>query len=427
MTNVTGSPETSTSLDPSRGEPVAGVVFVLRVIGGPDSGATIVLDGVNEGRILVGQSAVCTLRLTDRAVSRRHAALRRDVDAWRIEDLGSSNGTRVNGVRVKEALLSGGEILALGSTSLKLVRAGVAPVQATSTAVGFGRFLGASPEVRPHFTRWAVAAAGARCLLIEGEAGTGKELLAETLHDIGPRTAKPYLVLDCVAVAGGEIDETIVEQARGGTLVVDEPAALDSTAQATLAALVERAAGLDVRIITTSRRDLDLEVEQKRFDERLLDRLAEETIELPPLRRRETDIPLLASHFWKQLGGAGELPTDVLHGFAAMTWPGNVRELLNVVAERLAAGTSKERSGSLPPPADTARGLEVREAPATDAVARVLKMDLPYASARQQILREFEGQYVKRVLEQQNGNVSRAAAVSGLARRYFQILKSRAR
>lgn len=426
MMNVTASSEASTALDPSRGEPVAGVLFVLRVVGGPDGGATLVLDGVNEGRILLGQSSVCTLRLTDRTVSRRHAALRRDADAWRVEDLGSSNGTRVNGVRIKEALLSGGEILTLGSTSLKLVRAGLCPVEVASTAVGFGRFLGASPEVRRHFSRWATIAASARRLLIEGEAGTGKELLAETLHDVGSRSAKPYLVLDCASVASSAIDETIVDQARGGTLVIDEPAALDATAQATLASLLEHAAALDVRIITTSRRDLDLEVEQKRFDERLVDRLAEETIELPPLRHRKRDIPLLAGRFWKELGGAGELPEDVQSDLAGMTWPGNVRELLDTVAERVTAGTSSPTAGSVPPGA-AVRGDVVREAAPIDAVARVLSMDMPYASARQQILREFEGRYVKRVLEQQNGNVSRAAAVSGLARRYFQILKSRAR
>jgi DNA-binding NtrC family response regulator len=426
MTSVTGSSEGSTVLDPSGGEPVAGVLFVLRVVGGPDSGATIVLDGANEGRILLGQSAVCTLRLTDRTVSRRHAALRRDPDAWRIEDLGSSNGTRVNGVCIKEALLWGGEVLTLGSSSLKLVRAGLAPIPAASAAVGFGRFLGESAEVRPHFARWAAAAASTRCLLIEGEPGTGKELLAETLHDVGPRTSKPYLVLDCAAVANGELDEAIVDQARGGTLVVDEPASLHREAQGKLAAMLERAAGLDVRVIATSRRDLDLEVEEQRFDERLLDRLAEETIELPPLRRRRTDVPLLARHFWKELGGAGELPEELLHGFAGMAWPGNVRELLTIVAERLAALTSKASPASRPPGASV-RSHEAREPSSLDAVARVLGMDLPYATARQQILREFESQYVRRVLEQQNGNVSRAAAVSGLARRYFQILKSRAR
>ncbi|HSO36578.1 MAG TPA: FHA domain-containing protein, partial [Labilithrix sp.] len=94
--------EVSTTLDLSRGEPVAGILFVLRISEGPDVGTTRVLDGINEGRILIGQSSVCTLRLTDRSVSRRHAALRREADAWRLEDLESSNGTRVNGVRIRE-------------------------------------------------------------------------------------------------------------------------------------------------------------------------------------------------------------------------------------------------------------------------------------------------------------------------------------
>lgn len=418
--------EVSTVLDLSRGDPVAGLLFVLRVVEGPDAGMSLVLDGINEGRVLLGQSPVCALRLTDRSVSRRHAALRREADAWRIEDLDSSNGTRVNGVRIKEAFLTGGEIVTLGSTSVRLTRAGVAPLEAPSNAQRFGRFIGESPEVRRHFTHWSSLALSSLALLIEGATGTGKELLAEALHDVGPRAGRPFVVLDCSAPGGSEIDLPLLEQASGGTLVIDEPAELAPTSQTRLAGLLERAPSHQARIITTSRRDLDLEVQEGRFREDLLYRLAGATIELPPLRRRGGDVVLLARHFWKQLGGAGELSDEELAHFDGRTWPGNVRELLNAIAERLAVGPESARLESVRP-GDPGRSVAERSATHADAVTRILAMDLPYVRARQEMLREFEGRYVHNVLEQQGGNVSRAAAHSGLARRYFQILKSRVR
>lgn len=421
----------STALDQSRGEPVSGVMFVLRVIAGPDTGATLVLDGMNEGRVLVGQSSVCTLRLTDRSVSRRHAALRREANAWRLEDLASTNGTRVNGVRIKEAFLSGGELVTLGSTSVRLTRAGAAPVGALEAATRFGRFVTGAPELRRHFAHWTSLAAASLPLLVEGETGTGKELLAEALHDVGPRAGRPFVVIDCSLRRPREI-EALFEQARGGTLVIDEPSELDPSSQALVSALLassSKAAAASpttsVRVITTSRADLDLEVEEGHFREDLLHRVAGATIELPPLRRREGDVGILARHFWKQLGGPGDLPDEEVARLESMPWPGNVRDLVNAVAERLAAATDTPEPASLPPGDPARAGLE-RSLPG-GAVERILALDLPYVRARQEMLREFEMHYVGRVLEQQGGNVSRAAAASGLARRYFQILKSRAR
>ena len=439
--------EVSTAIDLSRGEPVGGVLFVLRIMEGPDAGSTVVLDGVNEGRVLLGQSAVCTVRLTDRTVSRRHAALRREAGAWRLEDLDSTNGTRVNGVRIKEAFLSGGELVTLGGTSLRLSRAGAAPAGAPSQATRFGRFIGASDEVRLHYAHWASLAASSLPILIEGETGTGKELLAEALHDAGSHVARPFVVLDCSRSGGDEIESALLgvesgaatvpgvfEQANGGTLLIDEPAELGPAAQARLGAILERGeltriggtarVKVDARVVTTTRRDLDHEVQVGRFREDLLYRLAGATIELPPLRRRKGDVSLLARHFWTQLGGAGELAPEELLKLEDGAWPGNVRELMHAIAERLAVGGAR------------AHGLEELVADertaqsgtrGNDPVSRIIGMNLPFIRARQEMLREFEARYVESVLAQQGGNVSKAAAASGLARRYFQILRSRGR
>ena len=187
------------------------------------------------------------------------------------------------------------------------------------------------------------------------------------------------------------------------------------------AQLLEALAGAkDVRLISTTRRDPDHEIQVGRLREDLLDRLAGATIALPPLRRRDGDIGLLARHFWTALGGAGEPPADYLALLEGGAWPGNVRELVQAIAERLAAAGTGAREEALPAGAGASPAKD-------DALADVLAMKLPFARARQEMLRRFEARYVAGVLEEQRGNVSKAAAASGLARRYFQILKSRAR
>jgi DNA-binding NtrC family response regulator len=451
MVGNSSPPEAPTALDQARGEPVGGVLFVLRVTEGPDAGLSTVFDGVSEGRILLGQSAVCTVRLTDRSVSRRHAALRRTREAWRLEDLESTNGTRVNGLRIKEAFLSGGELVTLGNTSFRLTRAGAAPKGVPSEANRFGRFVGASDEVCRHYAHWASLAAATMPILIEGETGTGKELLAEVLHDAGPRASRPFVVLDCSGRSADELEAALLgtetngvvnpgvfEQANGGTLVIDEPSELGPNAQARLGAILERGelvrllgstrVKVDVRVVTTTRRDLDHEVQAGRFREDLLYRIAGASIEVPPLRQRKGDISVLAKHLWTQLGGAGEPSPELLATFEDNAWPGNVRELAHAIAERLATGTEAlvgVQSASVA--SSTAPPVPQESAPSDNTVTRILAMNLPYIRARQEMLREFEARYVSSQLEQQGGNVSKAAAASGLARRYFQILKSRGR
>ena len=335
---------------------VRGVTFVLRVSEGPDAGEALVLDGIGEGRVLLGTSSVCTLTLTDPAVSRRHAALRRETRAWRIEDLQSTNGTRVNGVRVQEAFLTGGEVIAMGGTTVRLTRAGVAP-DAVHTADGFGGFLSSHEATRRQFEHWERLAQTTLPLLIEGETGTGKELLAEAIHDRGPRAARPFMILECGKLLGqaaiegalfggegaGQSRVGVLEQASGGTLVIDEPAELDLPAQGVLTTALDARPGnsptrLDVRTITTTRRDLDREVQAGRFREDLLYRIAGATLEILPLRQRAGDATLLARTFWSRLGGAGDPPEDLLARYEDSAWRGNVRELQHALAERLAIG-----------------------------------------------------------------------------------------
>lgn len=426
--------------------------FVLEVREGPDKGQRFVLDASRPPRVLIGQSPACDLRLSDRMVSRRHLALELRDRVVFVADLDSTNGTTVNGVSIGEAYLRGGELLRLGETTIVVAPGAPAPAITPSTATRFGRLIGGSPEMRRLYPLCERLAASDVPVLVEGETGTGKELLAESLHEAGPRASGPFVVFDCTAVPPNLVEAAlfghergsftgaldtrrgVFEQADGGTLLVDEIGDLDLALQPKLLRVIERSEvrrvggdrniKVNVRLISATRRDLDREVQAGRFRDDLFFRLAVTRIELPPLRRRPQDIALLVQHFWGELGGgAGPAPQDLLTQAASYAWPGNVRELRNAVARRIALGdlaaleVGPTAAAATPGPGGDAEHW----------ADRILALDLPLPRARERLIEEFQRLYVERVLARHGGNVSRAAAASGIARRYFQILKARQR
>lgn len=419
--------------------------FAIRVIEGPaDVGTSVDVDASAPSAILVGKSPACQLILHDPRVSRRHLALDLAGAHLRAQDLGSTNGTTVNGVRVNDALLAGGETIVIGGTTLRVERRSSQTSTVAPSGASFGRMVGASSAMRRLYPLCERLAASMIPVVIEGEAGTGKELLAEQLHEQGPRKGGPFIVFDCTTIAphavpaalfgeevGGQASRGAFEQAEGGTLLIDEVTELSAPVQGRLLRALERGEvthigsekpiPIDVRVIATTRRDLDKEVEAGRFREDLYFRLTGARVELPPLRRRLGDDKLLASYFTTQLRGEGhKLPPDFLRRYESYGWPGNVRELHNAVARRLALG-------------DTLIDEELEEETITseeppDAAFRwLLEQDLPFTNARDLIQSAFERAYVDRVLAQHHGNVSHAAEASGLARRYFQIIRARGR
>ena len=420
-------------LDPHQARPS----FLLTVVSGEDRGQVFELDGAQAQRTLVGVSPACNVRLSDPLVSRRHAAREIEVDGLRVHDPGSKNGTSVTGLRVHDALLVGGEVVRVGSTMLKTERLARASSANTTSAMSFGRVVGGSPEMRRLYPLCLELAQSAVPVLIEGETGTGKELLAEALHEKGARSAGPFVVFDCASVSGtgalaalfgvaGDDKSGAFEQARGGTLLLDEVGELDAEGQAgVLDALAQKRVlregardwtPIDVRILVASRRDLDAEVQAGRFREDVLQCLAEARIELPPLRRRQGDVGVLARHFWRVLGGGDAIPPDFAARLDAYAWPGNVRELANVVARRFADGADE---------ASAAAPSDLSEPTLHTALERILESDMPFSRARAAALAEFERRYVARVLARHGGHVGRAAAASGIARRYFQVLRGR--
>jgi DNA-binding NtrC family response regulator len=434
-----GFDDVVTVLTPQRRRPAEADAFVVRVLSGPNAGASFTLSPTQPTRALIGQSPACDLRLDDRQVSRRHLAIEPADGNLRLTDLESTNGTR--------ALLSGGERVELGGSVLEISRTQPATRAALTQATSFGTLLGASPVMRRIYPLCERLAASSVPVVIEGETGTGKEVLAESLHEKGPRSSGPFVVFDCTAVPANLLESAlfghergaftgatesrrgVFEEAHGGTLLIDEIGDLELELQAKLLRALERSEvrrlggkawkRVDVRVLAATRRDLDQLVQAGRFRDDLFYRLAVARIELPPLRRREGDVALLARAFWQRMGGGGELPEPFAARLEGYGWPGNVRELHNAVARQVALGDLAD---------DLQRSTAVgASAPVNggDLVSTILALDLPLPRAREKMVSEFEARYVERVLAQHGGNVTRAAQASGIAHRYFQLLRAR--
>jgi DNA-binding NtrC family response regulator len=425
--------------------PPTSTSWILRVMDGADAGKGFRVDDVATRRVLIGQSPACDVRLSDRSVSRRHAALESDSGGVRLVDLGSRNGTWVGRLRIRDTYVGDGELVRFGDANVRLETDGVLHTLAASEEVSFHRVIGASPEMRALYPLLQRIAAADVPVLIEGETGTGKEVLAEAIHEASPRSRGPFVVLDCTTVSASLLEAELFghergaftgavtarvglfEEANGGTLFIDEIGDLDVSLQAKLLRALERKevrrvgsstiVKLDVRIVAATRRDLDREVQARRFRDDLFYRLAVARIELPALRKRQGDVAFLTRFLWLRMGGdEAALSPDVIQRFESHDWPGNVRELANAVARQLALGDFEVplRTGGPPAPST---GIDV--------IDRIVKSGQALPLARQAVLEEFERRYVEHMLAEHGGNVTRAAAASGIGRRYFQIVRAK--
>ena len=432
--------------------------FVLTVCEGPGAGARLVVDAARPTRVLIGKASSCDLVLADRAVSRRHASVEVASQRLRLRDLGSTNGTVVDGMIAVEVMLVGGELIRIGSSAIRVERGEPVELPAESPATAFGSTLGGSESMRRLYPLCARLAAASVPVVIEGETGVGKEQLAEALHAEGPRREGPFLVFDCTAVAPSLIEselfghdrgaftgstgmhQGVFERAHGGTLLIDEIGDLPLELQPKLLRAIERqqvtrvggqrALQVDVRILAATRRNLDLEVQRGRFRDDLYHRLAVARIELPPLRERAGDVELLARQFWREIGGDEQaLAGELLRRWEDYPWPGNVRELRNAVARRIALGDLADDAAvgaggaALAAPLSAHLGAVHAVTGKGDSIAAILALELPLVEARQRMIDEFDQRYVERVLERHGGNVTRASAAAGVGRRHLQRMK----
>jgi two-component system, NtrC family, response regulator HydG len=427
------------------------------VIEGPDAGQVFTLDPSSPSRLLLGTSPACELRLSDPTVSRRHAAFEPAGRRYKLIDFQSTNGTFVDGTAIGEAYVRGGEIVRCGGTAMRLEEGEAAPSPPLPSAARFGKTVGASVAMRRLYPLCERLARARVPVIIEGETGTGKEVLAESLHEMSGSNG-PFVVFDCTTVSASLVEAElfghergaftgavtaragVFEEANGGTLLIDEIGDLELPLQAKLLRAIDRgevkrvggqrSIKVQVRILSATRRDLDKAVAAGRFRDDLFHRLAVARIELPPLRERTGDVPLLARRFAQEMGAPEALTAEVLARFEDNAWPGNVRELRNAVARYIALGDD-EIARSIPDATHRPSSPSGYPGPAgaggpsggPDWLSPILAM--PFPIARRKTLEEFERRYVASAVAAHGGNVSAAARASGLALRYFRLVKAR--
>jgi len=296
-----------------------------------------------------------------------------------------------------------------------------------------GEIIGSSPVMVEVFKTIAKVAPSDATVLIQGESGTGKELVARSIHRLGSRREKPFQAVNCAAVAETLLESELFGYVKGaftgatsskrgvfeaadkGTVFLDEIGDMTQALQSKLLRVLESgevmpvgsttAGHVDVRIISATHRDLTDLVSQKKFREDLYYRLKVVTIELPPLRERIADLPLLFDYFLKKYsirqGKTLAVHPEVIAFLEAYSWPGNVRELEHVVERAVALNTS---------------GVFALED---------LPEEMKSAGRKQPQLRdgswptlaEMEDHYIQEVIEATQGNISHAAEILGIDRR----------
>ncbi len=404
--------------------------LAVSVTAGPDAGLELVTAGE---AVRVGTAPDNDLVLADDSVSRHHCELQPTADGLRVRDAGSTNGVWLGAIRLNDALLTGGVELRLGDTTLSVRALGESVDREQATAERFGDVLGRAACMRELFAQLARIADTDYTLLVEGETGTGKDLVAESVHRESRRADEPFVVLDCGAVSPHVIESEIFghergaftgavdthpgvfEQAHGGTLFIDEIGELPLPLQPKLLRVLEkrqlrRVGGtktleVDVRVISATNRNLRAEVRRGRFRDDLYYRLAAAHVRVPPLRDRLEDLELLVAHFLAQEApprALDEVAPHIWDMFRAHRWPGNVRELRNAV-QRLAISPDRP----LPDPPGE---------PGGDPLL------LPLREARRLANDAFEQRYVRSALAQSGGSVTRAAALAEISRQMLQKL-----
>ncbi len=412
--------------------------FQAEVLEGPDKGATA---SSVEGRLTIGTADDATLRLADSTVSRYHVELENSGDGVVLRDLGSTNGTAIGPVNLREGRITESVVLRVGRTRVRLTLNGSRTTLPLSTEVSFGAMLGASAAMRQVYATLARAAPTTAPVLILGESGTGKELAARAIHQTSARADRPFEVVDCGGLpptlieselfghergsfTGATSDrEGAFERAEGGTIFLDELGEMPLEVQPKLLralgeAEVRRVGGrrskkIDVRVVAATNRDLRREVNAGRFRADLYYRLAVIQVRMPPLRERADDLEVLVPALVKRIcserriPGDVPLPEDLIGMLAQHTWPGNVRELRNyleqyVILEATPSFAPDEGGGGAAGEAEGAmlQGLEA----------------LPLRVAKNELVERFERWYLTRLLGDTRGNVAEASRRAGVDR-----------
>ncbi|MBX3231551.1 MAG: sigma 54-interacting transcriptional regulator [Labilithrix sp.] len=428
------SPEVSTRAAASVVGAPAGVLAV--VLSGSAKGTSKVVGG----RFTIGKANDNDLVLGDDTVSRHHCEILRAPDGLHVRDLESTNGTKIDGTRVREATLQPGNVLKVGEVEIHFRPAAQKVEVLPSDKTSFGGAIGHSLPMRTIFGVLERIAPTDATVLLEGETGTGKDVLARAIASTSGRANKPFLVVDCGAVTYSLIESELFghergaftgavstrqgafELADGGTVFLDEIGELPLDVQPKLLRVLEtrefrrvggnKTLATNVRVIAATKRDLQREVGAGKFREDLYFRLAVVPVTVPPLRARREDIPNIVTHILKAAGGEGlTVPSDTMQSLVAHEWPGNVRELRNVLERSIymahAMGSTEIGVVTLP----TAHGGA--------EAAFHFEPTQSYRETRAKYDAEFEKRYVKWLLSRHNGNISAAAREAKMDRKHL--------
>jgi transcriptional regulator with GAF, ATPase, and Fis domain len=452
----------------------------LVVVAGADQGKEL---EIAKPRVTGGRSIISDLVLADKAVSGTHFEIAARDDGYRLRDLNSRNGVYVGDLRIREVFLRPGTVFKMGHTSIQFQPLQDVVEIELSKRDRFDAIIGGSAAMRQIFAQLEKVAPSDLTVLITGETGTGKEMVARAVHNTSTRKNKPFVVLDCGSIPRELIESTLFghekgsftgavgqhigcfEQAQGGTIFLDEIGELDITLQPKLLRVLEqreikrvggdRTVKVDVRVLAATNRDLREEVNKGHFREDLYFRLSVVHVELPPMRERREDIPGLANHFLRDIAGRRSMQMsfgpDAITAMIGHAWPGNVREMRNVV-ERAAALSDgptitradlvfgRELGASVSASHDLAKAgiAGAQRAIAAEAGvelppgsgpaifdAALLKPGLGFKQAKQTVVDAFEAAYLEALLTRNEGNITRSANEAGLTRYHLRELLKR--
>ncbi|MCA9674771.1 MAG: sigma 54-dependent Fis family transcriptional regulator [Kofleriaceae bacterium] len=422
----------------------------VEVVAGPDAG--LVRD-IESAVIRVGARRGNDVQLSDAKVSGLHCEIRLDERGYRLRDLDSTNGTFVSGLRINDVYVQPGAQIALGGTRLRFEPLGESVEVELSERDRFGTMSGRSVKMRELFARLEKLSHTDTTVLITGETGVGKELVAEALHETGDRAEGPFVVVDCGSIPPNLIESELFGHERGaftgatgnyagaferahqGTIFLDEIGELPLAMQPKLLRVLERkevrrvggtrTIEVDIRVVAATNRDLGVEVNRGRFREDLFYRLAVARVHVPPLRERKDDIPLLIEHILANTpGGEGaHITPDTVELMMKHDWPGNVRELRNVIeravllAESPVNEAALRRAPAMPQPTRSETATPSSTITPPDAQFAVpVDIQQPFKHAKQAVISEFERRYISKLLEHHDGNISAAARAAGIDR-----------
>jgi len=426
----------------------------LTIVQGPDQGQVHLL----ERRVTtLGRGSACQMQLTDPAVSGAHAEVVVEDQGFLWRDLDSTNGSYHDKLRIREAWLRPGVQIRLGQTVLRFEPLAGQVVVELSTDEGYGALIGRSVRMRELFAQLSKVAGTQVTLLLRGETGTGKDVIARTVHEKSARAAGPFVVLDCGAIPKTLMESTLFghekgaftgadamrvgafEQAHRGTLFLDEIGELPLELQPKLLRVLEsrevqkigsaRKQAVDVRVMAATHRDLRRMINEGSFREDLYHRLSIVELLVPPLRERKVDVALMADTFLEELrvyqGDAErfQITEEALQRLTAFSWPGNVRQLKNVIhgAVALADSAVLDVADLFPTPADhVSMPLDV-----AGEVETALRHGLAFKEAKKAVLDAFEPAYLLASLRKHRGNLTHCAQATGLTRYHLRELLKR--